>query len=58
VEVLYKTLFYIFPRNKFIYLRNIGIVFNFSVILSKTTTLLTGMLTYNVHLILRLAPSS
>ena len=55
VEVLYKILSYIFPRDKFIYSRNIGIVFDFSIILSKTTTPLTKMLTYNVYLILRLA---
>ena len=57
IEVLYKTLSYIFPRDKFMYLRNVSIVFNFSVILNKTTALLTGMLTYNIYLILRLATS-
>ncbi|XTI91143.1 hypothetical protein V2W45_1241670, partial [Cenococcum geophilum] len=33
VEVLYKTLFYIFLGDKFIYLRKVGIVLYFSVFL-------------------------
>ena len=58
VEILYKTLSYMFSGDKFMHSRKAGMVVYFSVILSKTTGPLTGMLTRDVYLILRLATGS